>query len=134
MKIPSPGESITEVEIATWLVENGDYVELDQPIAEIDSDKATLELPAEFAGTIELLVEEGETVEVGQIVCKIDTSAKAPEGAPKKKENAEEAAPKKEEAPKQEKAAPAKPVAIDNSVKATPVAKEMMQQNNISNI
>ena len=132
MKIPSPGESITEVEIATWLVENGDYVELDQPIAEIDSDKATLELPAEFAGTIELLVEEGETVEVGQIVCKIDTSAKAPEGAPKKKENAEEAAPKKEEAPKQEKAAPAKPVAIDNSVKATPVAKEMMQQNNIS--
>ena len=132
MKIPSPGESITEVEIATWLVENGDYVELDQPIAEIDSDKATLELPAEFAGTIELLVEEGETVEVGQIVCKIDTSAKAPEGAPKKKENAEEAAPKKEEAPKQEKAAPVKPVANDNSVKATPVAKEMMQQNNIS--
>lgn len=132
MKIPSPGESITEVEIATWLVENGDYVELDQPIAEIDSDKATLELPAEFAGTIELLVEEGETVEVGQIVCKIDTSAKAPEGAPKKKENAEEATPKKEEAPKQEKAAPVKPVANDNSVKATPVAKEMMQQNNIS--
>lgn len=132
MKIPSPGESITEVEIATWLVENGDYVELDQPIAEIDSDKATLELPAEFAGTIELLVEEGETVEVGQIVCKIDTSAKAPEGAPKKKENAEEAAPKKEEAPKQEKVAPVKPVANDNSVKATPVAKEMMQQNNIS--
>lgn len=132
MKIPSPGESITEVEIATWLVENGDYVELDQPIAEIDSDKATLELPAEFAGTIELLAEEGETVEVGQIVCKIDTSAKAPEGAPKKKENAEEAAPKKEEAPKQEKAAPVKPVANDNSVKATPVAKEMMQQNNIS--
>lgn len=132
MKIPSPGESITEVEIATWLVENGDYVELDQPIAEIDSDKATLELPAEFAGTIELLVEEGETVEVGQIVCKIDTSAKAPEGAPKKEEKVEEAAPKKEEAPKQEKAAPAKPVAIDNSVKATPVAKEMMQQNNIS--
>ena len=68
MKIPSPGESITEVEIATWLVENGDYVELDQPIAEIDSDKATLELPAEFAGTIELLVEEGETVEVGQMI------------------------------------------------------------------
>lgn len=132
MKIPSPGESITEVEIATWLVENGDYVELDQPIAEIDSDKATLELPAEFAGTIELLVEEGETVEVGQIVCKIDTSARAPEGAPKKEEKVEEAAPKKEEAPKQEKAAPAKPVAIDNSVKATPVAKEMMQQNNIS--
>ena len=132
MKIPRPGESITEVEIATWLVENGDYVELDQPIAEIDSDKATLELPAEFAGTIELLVEEGETVEVGQIVCKIDTSARAPEGAPKKEEKVEEAAPKKEEAPKQEKAAPAKPVAIDNSVKATPVAKAMMQQNNIS--
>jgi len=135
MKIPSPGESITEVEIATWLVESGDYVELDQPIAEIDSDKATLELPAEFAGTIELLVEEGETVEVGQVVCKIDTSAKAPEGAPKKEEKPKETeATKKEETPKEEKTAPApsKETAVANDLKATPIAKEMMQQNNIS--
>jgi len=80
MKVPSPGESITEVEIATWLVEDGDYVEKDQAIAEVDSDKATLELPAEASGTITLKAEEGDAVEVGQIVCLIDTSAEKPEG------------------------------------------------------
>ena len=63
MKVPSPGESITEVEIATWLVSDGDYVEKDQAIAEVDSDKATLELPAEEAGIITLKAEEGDTVE-----------------------------------------------------------------------
>lgn len=78
MKVPSPGESITEVEIATWLVEDGDYVEKDQAIAEVDSDKATLELPAEASGTITLKAEEGDAVEVGQVVCLIDTSAEAP--------------------------------------------------------
>ena len=74
MKVPSPGESILEVEIAEWLVEDGEYVEKDQAIAEIDSDKATLELPAEESGKIKILVENGETVSVGDIVCKIDTS------------------------------------------------------------
>ena len=74
MKVPSPGESITEVEIATWLVEDGDYVEKDQPIAEVDSDKATLELPAEESGIITLKAEEGDAVEVGAVVCLIDTS------------------------------------------------------------
>ena len=81
MKVPSPGESITEVEIATWLVEDGDYVEKDQPIAEVDSDKATLELPAEEAGIITLKAEEGDAVAVGAVVCLIDTSAAKPEGA-----------------------------------------------------
>jgi len=81
MKVPSPGESITEVEIAEWLVEDGDYVEKDQAIAEVDSDKATLELPAEASGTITLKAEEGDAVAVGQVVCLIDTSAKKPEGA-----------------------------------------------------
>ena len=76
MKVPSPGESITEVEIAQWLVENGDYVEKDQAIAEVDSDKATLELPAEVSGTITLKAEEGDAVEVGEIVCMIDTEGK----------------------------------------------------------
>ncbi|MGA0042009.1 MAG: 2-oxoglutarate dehydrogenase complex dihydrolipoyllysine-residue succinyltransferase [Flavobacteriaceae bacterium] len=80
MKVPSPGESITEVEIATWLVANGDYVEKDQAIAEVDSDKATLELPAEVSGIITLKAEEGEAVAVGQVVCLIDTSAEKPEG------------------------------------------------------
>ncbi|MBV7268753.1 2-oxoglutarate dehydrogenase complex dihydrolipoyllysine-residue succinyltransferase [Winogradskyella luteola] len=76
MKVPSPGESITEVEIAEWLVQDGDYVEKDQAIAEVDSDKATLELPAEASGTITLKAEEGDAVEVGAVVCLIDTSAK----------------------------------------------------------
>ena len=75
MKIPSPGESISEVEIAEWLVTDGEYVEKDQIIAEIDSDKATLELPAEQSGSITLKAEEGDVVQVGQVVCHIDTSA-----------------------------------------------------------
>ena len=76
MKIPSPGESITEVEIASWLVSEGEFVKKDQIIAEIDSDKATLELPAEESGVISLCAEEGDVVKVGQVVCKIDVSAK----------------------------------------------------------
>ena len=85
MKVPSPGESITEVEIAQWLVADGDYVEKDQAIAEVDSDKATLELPAEASGIITLKAEEGDAVAVGQVVCLIDTDAARPEGgaAPK---------------------------------------------------
>ncbi|NNK72964.1 MAG: 2-oxoglutarate dehydrogenase complex dihydrolipoyllysine-residue succinyltransferase [Flavobacteriaceae bacterium] len=81
MKVPSPGESITEVEIAEWLVEDGDYVEKDQAIAEVDSDKATLELPAEESGIITLKADVGDAVEVGQVVCLIDTSADKPEGS-----------------------------------------------------
>ena len=81
IKVPSPGESITEVEIATWLKSNGDYVELDEDICEVDSDKATLGLPSEAAGTIEILVEEGEVVQVGDVVAKIDTSAAVPAGS-----------------------------------------------------
>jgi len=80
MKVPSPGESITEVEIAQWLVADGDYVEKDQAIAEVDSDKATLELPAEVSGTITLKAEEGDAIAVGEVVCLIDTEGKAPEG------------------------------------------------------
>lgn len=105
MKVPSPGESITEVEIATWLVKDGDYVEKDQPIAEVDSDKATLELPAEESGIITLKAEEGDTVQVGEVVCLIDMSAQKPEGGAseaskaeeKKEEKAETPAPKVEE-------------------------------------
>ncbi len=100
MKVPSPGESITEVEIAEWLVQDGDYVEKDQAIAEVDSDKATLELPAEESGIITLKAEEGDAVAVGEVVCLIDTSAAKPEGdaAPVAKETKEE--PTKAEAPK----------------------------------
>ena len=80
MQIPSPGESISEVEIAEWLVADGEYVEKDQIIAEIDSDKATLELPAEQSGVITLKADEGDVVQVGQVVCHIDTAA---QGTPK---------------------------------------------------
>lgn len=131
MKMPSPGESINEVEIATWLVENGEYVELDQPIAEVDSDKATLELPAEQAGIITILAEAGDVVEVGQVVCKIDTSAKAPE---KPKAESKTDAPKAEKtAPaKKEETKPAAKVEDNSSAKATPVAKAMMAEGGVT--
>ena len=100
MKIPSPGESITEVEIAQWLVEDGDYVEKDQAIAEIDSDKATLELPAEESGVITLKAEEGDAVTVGEVVCLIDTSAAAPEGKTQSEKEDDKADEKSEAADK----------------------------------
>ncbi|MGX1928691.1 2-oxoglutarate dehydrogenase complex dihydrolipoyllysine-residue succinyltransferase [Flagellimonas sp. 2504JD4-2] len=106
MKVPSPGESITEVEIAEWLVQDGDYVEKDQAIAEVDSDKATLELPAEESGIITLKAEEGDAVAVGEVVCLIDTSAAKPEGdaAPVAEETEAKEEPAKIEAPKQAEA------------------------------
>lgn len=103
MKVPSPGESITEVEIAEWLVEDGDYVEKDQAIAEVDSDKATLELPAEESGTITLKAEVGDAVAVGEVVCLIDTDAPKPEGTDdggKATKEPNEEAPKTEDKPK----------------------------------
>lgn len=80
MKVPSPGESITEVEIAAWLVKDGDYVEEDQALAEVDSDKATLELPAEESGVITLKAAEGDTLAVGDVICLIDTEAQKAAG------------------------------------------------------
>jgi 2-oxoglutarate dehydrogenase E2 component (dihydrolipoamide succinyltransferase) len=122
MKVPSPGESIKEVEIATWLVEDGDYVEKDQAIAEVDSDKATLELPAEESGIITLKAEEGDAVAVGAVVCLIDTSAKKPEGSAPKAET-KEAAPKVE--------APKAPVAEAKTYAtgtASPAAKKILAE------
>ena len=125
MKVPSPGESITEVEIAEWLVQEGDYVEKDQAIAEVDSDKATLELPAEASGTISLKAEVGDAVDVGAVVCLIDTSAAKPEGdaAPK----ATVATPEVVETPKVETAA--------NTTYATgsasPAAKKILSEKGI---
>ena len=130
MKVPSPGESITEVEIANWLVKDGDYVEKDQAIAEVDSDKATLELPAEQAGIITLKAEEGEVVKVGQVVCLIDMSAAKPEGnaapAPAKEEP-------KAEAPKAEAPKPAeKPAPASYATNApSPSAKKILDEKGI---
>ena len=120
MKVPSPGESISEVEIAQWLVEDGDYVEKDQEIAEVDSDKATLALPAEESGTIKLVAEEGDTVAVGQVVCIIDTDGV---GEANPSSTPQEASP--------QVSAPAqatKPV----DAKATPLAKAIISQNDLS--
>lgn len=136
MKVPSPGESITEVEIATWLVKDGDYVEKDQAIAEVDSDKATLELPAEASGIITLKAEEGDAVKVGQVVCLIDTDAAKPDGgaAPAKEEKAAEApkAEEKKEEPKKEepKAAPAAEKTYATGA-PSPAARKILDEKNI---
>ena len=128
MKVPSPGESIKEVEIATWLVKDGDYVEKDQAIAEVDSDKATLELPAEASGIITLKAEEGDAVAVGAVVCLIDTGAVKPEGgaAPAKEEAKTIEAPKAE-APK------AAPVAEKTyaTQAPSPAARKILDEKNI---
>ncbi len=131
MKVPSPGESITEVEIAQWLVEDGDYVEKDQAIAEVDSDKATLELPAEEGGIITLKAEEGDLVQVGAVVCLIDTSAEPPADFVSG-EDAEIEAPVVEEKPVEVTPNPMPASAPAADVKATPVAKEMLSKNSIN--
>ena len=130
MKVPSPGESITEVEIAEWLVEDGDYVEKDQAIAEVDSDKATLELPAEESGVITLKAEVGDAVAVGEVVCLIDTSADRPEGGDveAKTDEAPKEAPVKKEAPKQE---PAKAETYASGT-PSPAAKKILDEKGIA--
>ncbi|MDX6181194.1 2-oxoglutarate dehydrogenase complex dihydrolipoyllysine-residue succinyltransferase [Flavobacterium sp. Fl-77] len=136
MKVPSPGESIKEVEIATWLVKDGDYVEKDQAIAEVDSDKATLELPAEASGIITLKAEEGDAVAVGAVVCLIDTGAAKPAGdapaaeAPKAETPKAEAAKAevKTEAPK---AAPAAATTYASGT-PSPAARKILDEKNIA--
>lgn len=135
MKVPSPGESITEVEIAEWLVSDGDYVEKDQAIAEVDSDKATLELPAEASGIITLIAEEGDTVEVGQVVCTIDTDAAKPSGGNSSKADKKEE--KKEEPKKETSSKPSTPVKEqDKKSYATgtpsPAAKKILDEKGMS--
>ena len=122
MQIPSPGESISEVEIAEWLVVDGEYVEKDQIIAEIDSDKATLELPAEQSGVITLKADEGDVVQVGQVVCHIDTSAK---GSPK-----ETSAIKPVEIVEDKKEV-SQPVVDTKSDVLSPAARKIAEEKNI---
>lgn len=126
MKVPSPGESITEVEIASWLVEDGDYVEKDQAIAEVDSDKATLELPAEESGIITLKAEEGDAVDVGAVVCLIDMSA-AKEAGSKKKETTTKEVPVSEEKPVQKEEV----TETYATGTASPAAKKILAEQNI---
>ena len=126
MKVPSPGESITEVEIAEWLVSDGDWVEKDQAIAEVDSDKATLELPAEASGIITLKAEEGDAVAVGAVVCLIDTDAQKPEAINEASEKnvlptENESQPEKQETKKETYA----------TGTASPAAKKILAEKNI---
>lgn len=138
LKVPSPGESITEVVIARWIKNTGDVVEKDEVLAEIDSDKATLTLNAEEAGKIEVLAAEGETVKVGQVVVKVDTSVK-PIAKPKeevKVDASTSSATKKEE----KKAEPKKEAVTSTTEKSTYAtgtpsiaAAKLMAENGISN-
>lgn len=149
IKIPSPGESITEVEIANWLVENGEYVEKDQEIAEVESDKATLPLIAEDSGKIELIAKEGETIKVGAVACKIDTSMKRPEDRRLKTEdhhlrpdNTGTSVTEGRPSPssrehrdfddQRKTGADKKKVGSGSAVKVTPLARKMMEENNLS--
>ncbi|WP_396197192.1 2-oxoglutarate dehydrogenase complex dihydrolipoyllysine-residue succinyltransferase [Flavobacterium sp.] len=127
MKVPSPGESIKEVEIATWLVKDGDYVEKDQAIAEVDSDKATLELPAEASGIITLKAEEGDAVAVGAVVCLIDTAAAKPDGGAPAKEEAKVVEAPKATAP----AATPAPATTYATQAPSPAAKKILEEKNI---
>lgn len=152
IKIPSPGESITEVEIANWLVSNGDYVEKDQEIAEIESDKATLPLVAEESGVIEIVASEGDTLQVGYVACKIDTNAKPskPKEEPKKEKESEESNQKEEKTSDKKKAKETKEEEkteertedktrekqdiqqSNENIKVSPVAQKMMKEYDLS--
>lgn len=130
LKVPSPGESITEVTISHWLVKTGDVVEKDQELAEIESDKATLTINAEEAGKVEIFGSDGDVVKVGDVICKIDTSVK-PEAGTKK------VPAKKEEVKKEEVKAETKPAPVASestkaeATKATPVAKNIIAEHHL---
>ena len=124
IKVPSPGESVTEVEITNWLVEDGDYVEKDQELAEVESDKATLPLIAEESGKIKILAGTTQTIKVGSVACTIDTSAKAPAG---KKPEIQAKQVKQDAIP------PTHSISEDlSTVKVSPVAAKMMEDHGLS--
>lgn len=137
LKVPSPGESITEVTISKWLVKTGDVVEKDQELAEIESDKATLTINAEESGKVEVLAKDGDVVKVGDVVVKIDTSVK-PEPKVKPKDlkfkdskdlnKASSDISKEKVAAEQEEK---KPDAVTESAKATPVAKNIIAEHHL---
>lgn len=137
LKVPSPGESITEVTISHWLVKSGDLVEKDQELAEIESDKATLTLNAEESGKVEVLAKDGDVVKVGDVVCRIDTSVK-PESRPKAKprdtkesKDVKEPKVEKEKAPQPEKQEKKSAPAVTSDIKASPVAKNIIAEHHL---
>lgn len=141
IKVPSPGESISEVQLANWFFKSGDFVEKDAEIAEIDSDKATLTINAEASGKINILIEAGQTIEIGTVICTIDTEA---EGAPIAETRQEKTIPAAEKpaAKPEKKAEPAQPQAVevkkevkpakDLGIHISPLAKKLLQANNLT--
>src|SRR5690554_1094159 len=138
VKVPTPGESITEVELANWLVANGDLVRRNQDLAEVESDKATLSLTAPESGKLEIVVEAGSTVKVNAIACRIDTSVEVPdveEDSPE--EAASEETPAEKFAAKPAGKAPGKeaqeaPAAAPTGMKSTPLARSKMEAEGLS--
>jgi len=127
IKIPSPGESITEVEIGSWLKADGDYVLLDETICEIETDKATLPLIAESAGALKIILQEGETAGIGDVACSIDTEAAQPETS-----SAEISSATSETAD-----SPEQSVSTTDSYAAghpSPAARKMMAEQGIANV
>lgn len=130
LKVPSPGESITEVTISRWLVKTGDVVEKDQELAEIESDKATLTINAEEAGKVEIFGNDGDVIKVGSVICKIDTNVK-PEAGAKKVPEKKEISKKEEVKPEVKATSVAAEVAKTESAKASPVAKNIISEHHL---
>jgi 2-oxoglutarate dehydrogenase E2 component (dihydrolipoamide succinyltransferase) len=145
-KVPSPGESITEVTIARWLKNDGDYVEKDEAVAEIDSDKATLTISAEESGAIKILAKDGDTVKVGQVVCTIDTSVKGTKKTEAKtlgdssqklgmtKEEVKKEVGKEQSAVGKEKEKPQEQKETYAKNIPSPSAKKMMEENDVKKV
>ena len=131
MRVPTIGESVTEVTLSQWLKANGDYVKLDEPICEFESDKATLEFPSEASGKLEWVAAEGDDLEIGALVAKIDTSVSAPANG-----NGSAAGPEKKEVKVEE--APPAPVSVAASEKShaaghpSPAAAKLMREHNLA--
>src|SRR6185436_19818491 len=134
IKVPSPGESISEVQIARWIKQDGDYVEKDEEIAEIDSDKATLTIPAEAPGILKTLAKEGDTVAVGAVVCTIDTEGKKSEAGSQKSEEKNSDVAKDTSTEKKAQTSNTKPQTSENYASGvpSPSAEKMMKEKNIS--
>lgn len=136
IKVPTPGESITEVELGKWLVADGDYVEKDQEIAEIESDKATLTLSATESGQIRILVQEGDRIAVGAIACTVDTSISSGKmtSSPEKKTDIKSVKEETSVKSVPEKVSVVKEISVpeESKIKVTSVARKMMEENNLS--
>lgn len=131
IKVPNVGESVTEVTLSRWLVEEGDYIEVDQEICELESDKATLELPAEVAGKIKFVAQEGDDLDVGAVVAEVDESAEKPASDNKEEKAEKEESKETEEAPKQEKPKEDSKEESYASGTPSPAAAKLMEENDV---